>query len=129
MQGTRTHPESRPRAAGRLGILRYPTRRHRAGNRPSGATTTWTKSVWDGQQLVAELDSDGTRYTYVWGPDRTPLALKVTSGASSVTYAYHTDALGSVVAMTDESGSVVATYRYDPYGAVTHVGGTDRALA
>jgi len=38
----------------------------------SGAATSWTKSVWDGQRLAAELDSDGTRYTYVWGPERTP---------------------------------------------------------
>ncbi len=81
----------------------------------SGAPVAWTKSVWDGQQLAAELDSDNTRYTYVWGPDRAPLALKVTSGASSVTYAYHTDALGNVVAMT-QGYSVVASYRYDVVG-------------
>ena len=48
----------------------------------SGAATTWTKSVYDGQQLVAELDSDGTRYTYIWGPDRIPLTL--TSSASGM---------------------------------------------
>ncbi len=31
-------------------------------------STTLTLSVYDGQQLVAELCSDGTLYTYVWGP-------------------------------------------------------------
>jgi RHS repeat-associated protein len=96
----------------------------------SGAATSWTKSVWDGSQLAAELDSDGTRYTYVWGPERTPLALEVTrSGQAAVTYAYHTDAFGSVVAITSPSGAVVASYAYDPYGAVTQVGGSDAALA
>jgi len=80
---------------------------------PSG--TTWTKSVWAGGRLAAELDSDGTRYTYLWGPDRTPLSVFVErSEGAAETYAYHTDALGSVVAMTDESGSVVARYAYDP---------------
>ena len=55
-------------------------------------SATWTKSVYDGQQLVAELDSSGTRYTYVWGPDRIPLALEVSvPGQASKTYAYHTD--------------------------------------
>ncbi|MGB4592669.1 MAG: RHS repeat-associated core domain-containing protein, partial [Coriobacteriia bacterium] len=60
---------------------------------------------------------DGTRYTYLWGPDRQPLSVTRTrSGQPAETFAYHTDALGSVVAMTDEDGVAVATYEYDPYG-------------
>ena len=96
----------------------------------SGEAARWTESVWDGSQLAAERDSDGTRYTYVWGPERTPLALEVVRpGQAAVTYAYHTDALGSVVAITSPSGVVVASYAYDPYGALTQVGGSDAALA
>ncbi len=33
------------------------------------------------------------------------------------------------MAITDATGSVAARYRYDPYGRVTHVGGSDPALA
>jgi RHS repeat-associated protein len=97
----------------------------------SGGVTTTRTSVWDGQQLVAEQDSDGTLYRYLWGPDRTPLALEVISpsGASSLYY-YHTDAAGSVVAITSlSSDSPVATYTYDAFGAVTSVGGSNLALA
>ena len=84
-----------------------------------GVAPVWTKSVYTGDLLAAEYDSDGTRYTYLWGPDRQPLSvtrLKNVAGAVPETFAYHTDALGSVVAMTDEDGVAVATYEYDPYG-------------
>ncbi len=85
---------------------------------PSGTTTT--KSVWSGGQLAVELDSDGTRYTYLWGPGRIPLSVTARTAAGvSTTYAYHTDALGSVLAMTDAAGGVVARYTYDPWGRVT----------
>ncbi len=77
--------------------------------------TTWTKSVRAGGRFKAEFGSDGTRYTYLWGPDRTPLSVFVErSTGATETYAYHTDALGSVVAMTNSSGRVVARYAYDP---------------
>jgi len=92
--------------------------RERVSVETSGEAARWTESVWDGSQLAAEHDSDGTRYTYVWGPERTPLALEVVRpGQAAVTYAYHTDALGSVVAITSPAGTVAASYRYDPYGA------------
>ncbi|TDB39630.1 MAG: hypothetical protein D9V44_01290 [Actinobacteria bacterium] len=90
---------------------------------PSGTSTT--KSVWSGGQLTAELDSDGTRYTYLWGPGRIPLSVTAKTAAGvSTTYAYHTDALGSVLAMTDAAGSIVARYTYDPWGRVTSATGT-----
>ncbi|MHB1342625.1 MAG: RHS repeat-associated core domain-containing protein [Thermoleophilia bacterium] len=90
--------------------------------------TTQTKSVWAGSELAAEQDSDGTRYTYLWGPDRTPLSVSVEySTGATETFAYHTDALGSVVAMADESGSVVARYAYDPYGRCTAATGEEIA--
>ncbi|MCE5190428.1 MAG: hypothetical protein LLG08_01420 [Actinomycetia bacterium] len=94
-----------------------------------GVPTVWTKSVYTGDLLAAEYDSDGTRYTYLWGPDRTPLSVTRTrSGQPSETFAYHTDALGSVVAMTDEDGSIAAaTYEYDPYGRCTAATGEEIA--
>ncbi|MCE5192283.1 MAG: hypothetical protein LLG08_11100 [Actinomycetia bacterium] len=54
-----------------------------------------------GSQLAVELDSDGTRNTYLWGPSRIPLsAIAKTAAGVSTTFAYCVGALGSVIAMT-----------------------------
>jgi len=96
----------------------------------SPAVTTTTTCYYDGEELQAELDNDGKRYTYIWGPEGTPLTLLVKpSGGVTETYSYHTDALGSVVALTSTSGAVVAKYSYDPYGNPVSVGGSNLALA
>jgi len=92
--------------------------------------TTSTQSVWDGQTLLAECDSDGTLYRYVHGPDGSPLSLvRTRPGGPDERFNYHTDALGSVVAITSETGTVVATYRYGAFGEVLATGGSDAALA
>ena len=92
--------------------------------------TTSTESVWDGQTLLAERDSDGTLYRYVHGPDGSPLSLvRTRPGAADERFSYHTDALGSVVAITSEAGTVVATYRYGAFGELLATGGSDAALA
>jgi uncharacterized protein RhaS with RHS repeats len=98
--------------------------------RTTPAGTTWTKSAWDGQTLLAEEDSDGTRYRYLFGPGGIPLALEVTPlGGAAAVYSYHTDAQGSVVALTGASGTLVASYAYDPFGRPTLTGGSDPSLA
>ncbi len=82
--------------------------------------TTSTRSVYTGTGIAMELDSDGTRYTYLWGPGRLPLSVtRERTGEASETFAYQVDAVGSVIGMTDESGTVVARYSYDPWGRVT----------
>jgi len=82
--------------------------------------TTSTRSVYAGAELAMELDSDGTRYTYLWGPGRLPLSVtRERTGEESETFAYQVDAMGSVIGMTDEDGTVVARYSYDPWGRVT----------
>ncbi|MDP3631199.1 MAG: RHS repeat-associated core domain-containing protein, partial [Actinomycetota bacterium] len=89
-----------------------------------------TRSVFSGAEIAIELDSDGTRYTYLWGPGRLPLSVtRVRSGQPTETFAYQVDAMGSVIGMTDAEGTVVATYSYDPWGKVTSVSGSDAALA
>ena len=90
---------------------------------PSGTKTT--KTAWSGSELALELDSDGTSYTYLWGPGRIPLSVtKKTAAGVSATFAYQVDAMGSVIGMTDASGTVVARYAYDPWGRVTSATGT-----
>jgi RHS repeat-associated protein len=89
---------------------------------------TWTKSVWAGGRLVAELDSDGTRLDYLHAPDGTPVAVKVTGGTAPGLYCYHTDASGSVVAITKAvtgAQTLVATYAYGPFGEQTGSTGTN----
>ena len=103
-------------------------REHVSVTTPEG--TTSTQSVWDGQTLLAERDSDGTLYRYVHGPDGSPLSLvRTRPGAADERFSYHTDALGSVVAITSEGGGVVATYRYGAFGELLATGGSDAALA
>ena len=103
-------------------------REHVSVTTPEG--TTSTESVWDGQTLIAERDSDGTLYRYVWGPDGSPLSIvRTRPGAADERFSYHTDALGSVVAITSEGGGVVATYRYGAFGELVSVGGTNAELA
>ncbi|TPW09789.1 MAG: YD repeat-containing protein, partial [Acidimicrobiaceae bacterium] len=51
--------------------------------------TKSTRSVFAGAEIAIELDSDGTRYTYLWGPGRLPLSVtRVRSGQATETFAY-----------------------------------------
>ena len=96
--------------------------------------TTVTESVWSGMQLLAERDSDGTTYEYIYGTD-VPRELVVTPGPGltgagiAKRYAYQTDAGGSVIGITDASGAEIARYAYDPFGNPTATSGTDPLAA
>lgn len=85
---------------------------------PVPLTTTY---VYDGEDIVFTLVSDGTTTTathYVHGPGiDEPLAM-VRNGQS---YYYHADGLGSVVALTDSARAVVQRYKYDTFGMLTFV--------
>jgi RHS repeat-associated protein len=88
-----------------------------------------TNYLYDGLNLIAELDGDNNNAVKTWyvyaGPmapiDR-PLA-RVDASDGSVLY-YHQDLLGSVIALTNSSGVVVTQYNYSPFGH-TEVIGTD----
>ncbi|MRS12213.1 MAG: DNRLRE domain-containing protein [Actinobacteria bacterium] len=96
----------------------------------SAEGTTTTDSLWAGGLLLAEHDSGGTLYRYLYGPDRLPLELIVTPpGGTPVSYAFQCDASGSVIGLTDSAGTLVATYSYDPWGALLTQGGTNPVLA
>jgi len=73
-----------------------------------------TRFVYDGQNLIAELDQNNDpKAIYTYGP--TGLLSKRDATGS---YFYHFDVLGSVVAMTDGAQNVVNSYRYDAWGNV-----------
>ena len=83
---------------------------------PVPLTTTYT---YDGEDIVLQLESDGTTATttkYVHGPGiDEPLAM-IRGGASTF---YHADGLGSVVAVSDGNKGIVARYGYDAFGMVS----------
>ena len=78
--------------------------------------------LWDGFNLLAELNSTGTaavaEYSYYPGLDS--LHAVILGGQQ---YNAHTDALGNVVALTDGGQTVKRTYEYDAWGRLT--GGSD----
>lgn len=80
--------------------------------------------LWDGANLLAELDSLTTaklaEYSYYPGLDR-PHAVV---WGTSVYYA-QTDGIGNVVALTDSAKAVKRSYSYDEWGSLT--GGQDAA--
>ena len=81
----------------------------------NGATTNY---VYDGQDIIAELDAAGTPInTYTNGPGiDEPLIMTKPDGKN---YYYHADALGSITAITDDSRKLVETYTYKSYGQPT----------
>jgi RHS repeat-associated protein len=79
--------------------------------------------LWDGGQLLAELDGLGStkraEYSYYPGMDR----LHALIIGTTIYYA-HSDATGSVIALTDASQNIERTYSYgDVWGTMT--GGSD----
>ena len=77
----------------------------------NAAQSTW---VWDGDDLLMELDASGTplrEYTYYPGVDE-PHSLK----QGSSVYYYATDFPGNVVGLIDSQNGLANQYRYRPFG-------------
>jgi RHS repeat-associated protein len=80
--------------------------------------------LWDGDDLLAELNSSGAivlEYSYFPGMDNLHAVKK---GSSSTIYYAHRDLQGNVITLTDGS-TVSRTYAYSAWGA--DIGGTDGA--
>ena len=77
------------------------------------------KFVYDGTQLVEELDGNGNPVTgYTWGPQGLLAVTDFTGGAKTV-YMAELDGQSNVVGLVNaETGQVAATYTYSPYGAL-----------
>jgi len=92
-------------------------RRQRAVTESGTVTNVF---VYDGAQVVADLDGEGNLLrTYTWAPgiDRL-LAMTVHTGATAVTYYALTDHLGSVHAWLSADGYFVERYEYNPWGKI-----------
>ncbi|MBY8826577.1 RHS repeat domain-containing protein [Hephaestia mangrovi] len=81
-------------------------------------TTVSTRFLYDGDEMVAELDNpaNAVQKRYVYGPGTDePIVQYTGSGTSSRTW-LHADERGSVIALTDSSGNTTAINSYDEYG-------------
>ncbi len=86
----------------------------------AGGTTNWM--VYDGNQVVAEVDGNGNlkkSYVYGLGID-SPVSMTVYSTTTN-TYYFIKDHLGSTLALTDALGNIVESYRYEAWGRVLGV--------
>jgi RHS repeat-associated protein len=82
-----------------------------------GSTTTTTNYLYDGLNLVEEVDSNGNvlaKYTQENEIDE-PLA-ELRSGTTSY---YEQDGQGSISSLSNSSGSLANTYTYDSFGKLT----------
>jgi RHS repeat-associated protein len=91
-----------------------------------GATTATSNYLYDGDNLIEEVDALGavmTRYAQGLNIDE-PLAML----QAGVTSYYHADGLGSVASLTDATGAVANTYSYDSFGNTTPTGPLTKPL-
>jgi RHS repeat-associated protein len=87
----------------------------------NGTTTNYF--VYDGQQVIADLNSTGGLVrSYVWGPGiDNLLAMTVHTGTTAVTYYAIRDHLGSVQALADTNGVIAESYKFDAWGKLLGV--------
>ncbi|HEY0777960.1 MAG TPA: RHS repeat-associated core domain-containing protein [Gemmatirosa sp.] len=87
----------------------------------ANGTTTTTYFVWDGADLIADVNASGgfqARYTYVpGGPDQLFSVLATPSGASAQRYYVAGESTVGVLGLVDAQGAVQAQYTYQPFGA------------
>ena len=88
-------------------------------------------AVWDGSNLLAELDQNNTLVKgYTWGPTGLLAVTDYTNPAQPKTYLTVADASGNIAALVDPlAGTVVASYHYDPYGKLLSATGPQAALS
>lgn len=94
----------------------------------NGAIRSQTRYVYDGWQLVQEIDAltNTVIAEYVYGPGYVDDVVQ--SKRDGNTYYHHTDQQYSTVAVTDASGTVVELYDYDAFGNPTVYDATGAAL-
>jgi len=77
---------------------------------------TTTRYLWDGADLVTELDGSGNRlrdYAYLPGIDQPQSMVRHSDGAS---FYYAMEEPGHVAGVMNSSGTLVASYEYTPFG-------------
>jgi YD repeat-containing protein len=93
------------------------------------ATSSSRTYVYDGTNLVVELDQSGAMVTgYTWGANGQLLAVTDYTQSTPRTYEALIDASGNTAMLVDPtSGAVAATYKYDSYGNLKSATGPAQA--
>ena len=73
----------------------------------------WAKYVYDGEDVVRDINSDGSVVDYLNGLG---VDDKLRQSSSSATLYFSQDHLGSTRALTDTTGNVVESVNYDSFG-------------
>src|SRR5438067_2290360 len=82
-----------------------------------GASTNF---IYDGQDVVQDLNSDATTVDYLNGPGiDNKISQTSTSGRKATTLYYLADHLGSTTALTNKQGRLLEQISYDSYGDST----------
>jgi RHS repeat-associated protein len=81
----------------------------------SGVSTNF---VYDGQDVVKDINSDGTTIEYLNGPG-IDNKIRQKGSSTSTTYYFSQDHLGSTTALTGTTGKLVERITYDAYGNST----------
>ena len=74
-----------------------------------------TNFVYDGQDVVKDINSDGTTLEYLNGPG-IDNKIRQKGSSTSTTYYFSQDHLGSTTALTGTTGKLVERVTYDGYG-------------
>ena len=81
----------------------------------SGVSTNF---IYDGQDVVKDINSDGTTLEYLNGPG-IDNKIRQKGSSTSTTYYFSQDHLGSSTALTGTTGKLVERITYDAYGNST----------
>ena len=111
-----------PGGAGTVGFKYDPFGHRIQKSFTQNGTTTTTNFVYDGSNLLEEVDQNGSvqaRYIQTQSIDE-PLAM-LRGGATSY---YNADALGSVTSLGNGAGTLAQTYTFDSFGKMTASGGS-----
>lgn len=98
-----------------------------------------TRFVYDGWNLLAELDADNgnaVKCSYMWGLDLSGSlqgaggvgGLLTVSPGGTTTHFVSYDGNGNVAALTDSTGNISARYEYDPFGQTIRASGAAAGL-
>src|SRR5437667_2122161 len=93
-------------SVGTLGTCFWPTR---------SVTGVSTNFVYDGQDVVKDINSDGSTVEYLNGPG-IDNKIRQKGSSTSTTYYFSQDHLGSPTALTGTTGKLVERITYDAYG-------------
>jgi RHS repeat-associated protein len=85
----------------------------------AGSATVTQKYLYDGDDIVAILDSSNAVIATITHDESIDTPLSITN--ANGTFYYHRDHQGSIVALTDSTGAVVESFTYDNhYGTIVN---------